>query len=182
MYRMMICTGLRKSELASLTLGQIHLNRRQPCAELLAKDEKAGRGAMIPLRTDLVDALHAYINDLQTRAGSKALRHDTHLFPMPKDMIRVFDRDLAAASIPKRDPRGRVVDLHALRHTFGTHLARAGVAPRVAMAAMRHSSLELTMNVYTDPALLDVAGAVEALPAFEASAPEPMARPASEVG
>ena len=29
---------------------------------------------------------------------------------------------------------------------------------------MRHSKLELTMNVYTDPELLDVAGAVEALP------------------
>jgi len=34
------------------------------------------------------------------------------------------------------------------------------------MAAMRSSSLELTMNVYTDPALFDVAGAVEALSAF----------------
>ena len=64
------------------------------------------------------------------------------------------------------DCRGRVVDLHALRHTFGTHLARAGVSPRIAMAAMRHSSIELTMNVYTDPALLDVAGAVESLPSF----------------
>ena len=83
---------------------------------------------------------------------------------MPADMIRVFDLDIAAADIAKHDERGRVVDLHALRHTFGTHLARAGVTPRVAMAAMRHSSLELTMNVYTDPALLDVAGAVEALP------------------
>jgi site-specific recombinase XerD len=178
MYRMMICTGLRKSELASLTVGQVHLDRHHPCAELFAKDEKAGRGAMIPLRTDLVDALHAYIDDLQTRAGSKTLRHDTHLFPMPKDMIRVFDRDLAAASIPKHDPRGRVVDIHALRHTFGTHLARAGVAPRVAMAAMRHSSLELTMNVYTDPALLDVAGAVEALPDFGTSASEAADQPA----
>lgn len=29
---------------------------------------------------------------------------------------------------------------------------------------MRHSSLDLTMNVYTDPELLDVAGAIEALP------------------
>jgi hypothetical protein len=28
---------------------------------------------------------------------------------------------------------------------------------------MRHSSLDLTMNVYTDPSLLDVAGALEAL-------------------
>lgn len=29
---------------------------------------------------------------------------------------------------------------------------------------MRHSSLDLTMNVYTDPSLLDVAGALDVLP------------------
>ncbi|TXT38593.1 MAG: hypothetical protein FD138_328 [Planctomycetota bacterium] len=33
---------------------------------------------------------------------------------------------------------------------------------RVAM--MRHSSIDLTMNVYTDPRLLDVQGAVDSLP------------------
>ena len=32
---------------------------------------------------------------------------------------------------------------------------------------MRHSSLDLTMNVYTDPQLLDVAGVLEALPEVE---------------
>lgn len=37
-------------------------------------------------------------------------------------------------------------------------------ALRTAQAAMRHSSLDLTMNVYTDPELLDVAGTMEALP------------------
>ena len=58
------------------------------------------------------------------------------------------------------------MDIHALRHTFGTHLSKAGVAPRIAMAAMRHSSLDLTMNIYTDPVLLDVGAAVDALPAF----------------
>ena len=36
------------------------------------------------------------------------------------------------------------------------------------MAAMRHSRIELTMNYYTDPILLDVAGAVEKLPDFGA--------------
>lgn len=60
-----------------------------------------------------------------------------------------------------------MVDLHALRHTFGTHLSKAGVAPRTAQAAMRHSSLELTMNVHTDPRLLDVGAAVDALPSFD---------------
>jgi hypothetical protein len=33
---------------------------------------------------------------------------------------------------------------------------------------MRHSSLDLTMNIYTDPVLLDVAGAVKLLAAFVA--------------
>jgi len=36
--------------------------------------------------------------------------------------------------------------------------------PGVAQGAMRHSSIDLTMNVYTDPRLLDVSGAMEALP------------------
>ncbi len=49
---------------------------------------------------------------------------------------------------------------------FGTHLSKAGVAPHMTMAAMRHSSLDLTMNIHTDPALLDIGAAVDALPAF----------------
>jgi len=86
------------------------------------------------------------------------------LFTVPHDFIQVFDRDLAAAGIAKRDEVRRTLDVHALRHTFGTHLSKNGVAPRTAQAAMRHSSLDLTMNVYTDPTLLDVAGALGALP------------------
>jgi len=43
-------------------------------------------------------------------------------------------------------------------------LSRGNVAPRVAQAAMRHSTIDLTMNVYTDPQLLDVAGALDRLP------------------
>jgi hypothetical protein len=49
----------------------------------------------------------------------------------------------------------------------------AGVSPRVAQAAMRHSSLDLTMNIYTDPTLLDVAGAVNALPTFASDSSTP---------
>jgi integrase len=62
-----------------------------------------------------------------------------------------------------------VVDIHALRTTFCTHLAVAGVHPRVAQQAMRHSRMELTNQYYTDPILLDVAGAVNSLPDFSGS-------------
>ena len=37
---------------------------------------------------------------------------------------------------------------------------------RTAQAAMRHSTLDLTMNTYTDPRLLDVVGAMDALPSL----------------
>lgn len=88
-----------------------------------------------------------------------------------EDTLGIFDRDIAAAGIAKHDDRGRSLDVHALRHTFGTHLSKAGVPPRVAQAAMRHSSLHLTMNIYTDPTLLDVAGAINALPTFASESP-----------
>lgn len=176
-YRTLLLTGLRKGELASLTVGQLVLDGPRPYAELLAKDEKAGRGAAIPLRTDLVVDLREHLADKLRQLQSEALKNRepvparlplaTPLFVVPRDLVKIFDRDLAAAGIAKRDERGRTVDVHALRHTFGTHLSKAGVAPRIAQAAMRHSSLDLTMNVYTDPTLLDVAGALEALPGLE---------------
>ena len=40
------------------------------------------------------------------------------------------------------------------------------MAPRVAMALMRHTDMRLTMNVYTDPRIFDLAGAVEKLPSL----------------
>ena len=103
---------------------------------------------------------------------------DTLVFDVPTGLVRILDRDLVAAGIArrvkvdgkwkidKRDERGRTIDVHALRHSFGTHLSKAGVQPRTAQAAMRHSSIDLTMNTYTDPRLLDVAGAVELLPSL----------------
>ncbi len=75
-----------------------------------------------------------------------------------------MNRDLKAAGIPKKDADGCVVHVHALRHSFGTHLSKAGVAPRVAQAAMRHSNISLTMGTYTDARLLDTSEAIEALP------------------
>jgi hypothetical protein len=75
---------------------------------------------------------------------------------VPAGLVQILDRDLKTAGFAKRDDRGRTIVVHALRTTFG--------APRTAQAAMRHSSIDLTMNTYTDPKLLDVQGAVDSLP------------------
>ena len=49
---------------------------------------------------------------------------------------------------------------------FRDPLSLAGVAPRVAQAAMRVSNISLTKGTYTDARLLDTSEAIEALPMF----------------
>ncbi len=161
--------------LASLTVGQFELDCPLPVARLKAADEKNRQGNGIPLRADLVSDLRAWIAD---GSRKKPASNDAKLFKVPAGLLRIFDRDLIAAElassvrdpktgkikIDKRDERGRTLDLHALRHTFISHLSRGGVTPRVAQAAARHSDVKLTMQVYTDPKLLDVRAALDVLP------------------
>jgi hypothetical protein len=75
-----------------------------------------------------------------------------------------------------------VVDFHALRHTFITNLARAGVHPRNAQALARHSTIDLTMNAYTHVDMADLASDVESLPGMgDGSAPKAQPATHSEV-
>ena len=169
-YKTMVLTGLRKGELTSLTVGQLSLEGAMPFVELAAADEKNRQGSTIPLRGDLAQDLKLWLSDrpkpstLRLRADQATLDSKRPLFVVPEALGKILDRDLLAAGIAKRDDRGRTIDVHALRHSFGTLLSKGGVSPRTAQAAMRHGSVDLTMNVYTDPKLLDVYGAMEALP------------------
>jgi len=184
-YKTLVLTGLRRSELASLTVGQLDLDGPLPSIVLDAADEKNRAGSTLPLRSDLAADLALWVKVREQRHSGDAgafegvlclpktgvphsdrLPADTPLFNVPSGLIRILDRDLKLAGIPKRDERGWTVDVHAMRTSFCTMLAKGGVAPRTAMAAARHSDLKLTMQTYTDPKVLDVAGALDALPAL----------------
>lgn len=173
-YKMLVLTGLRKNELASLTVAQLDLDGPVAYAILNAADEKNRNGSNIPIRADLAQELSTWLaqrlDDLREEARKRGapipvrLPPSTPLLRIPAGLTRIFDRDLAVAGIPKRDERNRVVDIHALRVTFCSHLCAAGVPLRTAQAAMRHSKPELTANIYSDPKLLDIAGAINSLP------------------
>ena len=175
-YRSLALTGLRKGELASLTVGQLDLSGPMPCAFLHAADEKNRQGSQIPLRADLAADLQQWLAD-KLAAMQEAARQNgepipvrlpatTPLFNVPTGLVRIFDRDLRLAGIPKRDDRGWTADVHSLRHSFGSLLQRGGVALGTAQVALRHSDPSLTANIYTDPRLLDVSGALDALPSL----------------
>jgi hypothetical protein len=91
---------------------------------------------------------------------------DARLFIVPKELVEILNRDPKLAGITNTDDRGRTIDVHAPRATFGTLLRKSRVTPRTAPAATCHSDVDLTMNVYTDPRLLDVRGALDVLPAL----------------
>ncbi len=173
-YKTLVLTGLRKNELTTLAVGQLDLDMAGPYLSLDSDDEKNRQGNDVALRRDLADDLRQWLADklqaLQDESRRRGepipvrLPADALVFYVPSGLLRILNRDLKAAGIPKIDERGRSVDVHAMRHTFGTHLGKGGVAPRTAQAAMRHSKIDLTMNVYTDPKLLDIRGALDALP------------------
>lgn len=72
--------------------------------------------------------------------------------------------DLQTAGITYCDQAGRYADFHAMRHTTGTLLAEAGTHPKTAQEIMRHSNINLTMNIYTHTKLEKQADAIRSLP------------------
>jgi len=71
-------------------------------------------------------------------------------------------RHVARPGIEYNSRHGQV-DRKSLRKMFGTHLAMKGVDLRVTQRLMRHCDPRLTANLYTDPMLLDMRGAVGTL-------------------
>ena len=125
-YKTLVLSGLRKAELASLTVAHLRLEETIPFIDLNAADEKNREGNDIPLRDDLAADLRAWLADklvrLQDEARAKGkpiparLPPDTQVFTVPAGLVRILNRDLKLAGIPKRDDRGRTLDVHALRH------------------------------------------------------------------
>jgi integrase len=159
-YMLAAYTGLRRNELASLKIKHIHLEGDIPWISLDARHEKARRGAQLPLKAILAQRLRKYIRQAHGPNPSP----NTKLLTPPS--LRAFNLDLAAADIEKVDSLGRSVDIHSLRHTFGTMLARAGVTPQAAQKLMRHSKIDLTMNLYTHLDLAEISSAVQNLPSL----------------
>jgi len=161
-----IYTGLRLGELASVKVSDVHLGGQSPYVEIQASDAKDARRDQVAIPLHLAAKLKDWIaNKLPT----------AKLFKVSKGLRKILYRDLALAGIqalddkgrPIADDQGRRIDVHALRHTCGTELAKHGVLPQVASKQMRHSTINMTMKHYTHLAIEDKSKAVERLPVYD---------------
>ena len=73
-YKTLVLTGLRKNELATLTVAQLRLDGPIPYVDLDAADEKNREGNDIVIRADLADDLRAWLADKLAALQAEALR------------------------------------------------------------------------------------------------------------
>jgi len=132
--------GMRKGELMRLEWSDVDLEE----GVLQVTNAKGKRKDSVPIMPRLAEAL----------AAVWPLVVHSSMTPEGKVFQRaVSDRrrreDFERAGIAMVDDRGRHADLHGLRTTLGTHLARAGVNRDVRQRVMRHRNFETTDKHYT---------------------------------
>jgi integrase/recombinase XerD len=151
MLLMLYGTGLRRSELLQLKVGDIDSQRMVVRVER----GKGGHGREVPLSPTLLAALREYY---------RWMRPQTYLFPGTQDGWRT-DRPLTskvvweavrfaarAAGIDRR------VSPHTLRHSYATHLLEAGADLRTIQVLLGHADLtHTTVYLHLSPRHLQAA-------------------------
>jgi integrase len=169
LWRAFLETAARWGELTQVTWADLDPERR--ALHLRATTTKNGRSRAIPLRAELVQQLLA-LRPLHQRVRLRVVQPSDRIFLSPDgadwasyttNARRLLRRVLDRAGIDRLDCQGRVVDIHALRHTAGSRLGRRGVPLVVTQRLMGHSDPKLTARVYTHLELEDLRGAVEAM-------------------
>ena len=149
--------GLRKGELKALKWADVNFQDQT----LTIREGKAKRIDVLPMHKHLSAELTSLWHDRRPLPTA-------NVFPTAvTDTTR--KKDFKRAGIALVDEEGRVADLHALRTTLGTQLARAGVTPQAAQRMMRHSDYRTTLKHYTVLGLSDTFAAIDQVPGIGAA-------------
>jgi len=179
-YMMAALAGLRKGDLQRIQWKNIDFEEKT----ISIPDGKAKRTDVIPLHTQLAAELKSEHEKRRPHPNTKVFPHSVNNETQRKDFYRaglarkeaVTDEAGNPVKTGKgrrrqqkfryvcEDDQGRVIDLHALRTTLGTNLARCGVPPQLAQKIMRHSDYRTTQQHYTVLGLDDTSRAMEKVP------------------
>jgi integrase/recombinase XerD len=137
MFELMYAGGLRVSELAGLSLGQVNLGE-----SYVRVRGKGSKERLVPIGDEAVRWIRRYIDEerpLHDVSGSAmALFLNARGKPLSRQYLwRLIDRHSALEGIRHASP-------HVLRHSFATHLVEGGADLRSVQTMLGHAGLEST--------------------------------------
>jgi integrase/recombinase XerD len=142
MLELLYATGLRVTELVSLTMEQISL--RQGLVMVMGK---GGKERLVPLGELAISAVEQYIKF--ARAELLSMKQSDVLFPSRRGQM--MTRQTFWHRVKLYAARAGIschISPHTLRHAFATHLLNHGADLRVVQLLLGHSDLSTT-QIYT---------------------------------
>ena len=151
-------TGMRVSELATLKLGNLHLDSREPRISVTGKGQ---RTRDVFISKELMDHILEFIQ--WKRMMGEPVDDDDYLLlssqrrPFCVSTLQyAFKVSLRAAQLPS------YYSIHACRHSYGTYLYQKTKNLRLVQKQLGHSSITTT-TVYADVTVEEAVDAVNGL-------------------
>ena len=132
-------TGMRRSELISLTISSIDFSENT--IKVLGKRNKQ---RIIPLSQKMIDSISKYIDYKEKYFGTNndfLIVTDKGEQAYPKLIYRIINKELSSL-------KGGVVSPHVLRHSFATHMLNNGADLNHIKEILGHANLTAT-QIYT---------------------------------
>ena len=155
-----VLCGMRRGEITALRWRSVDLERGQ--LSVVASTEqtrdgvqekvpKSGRGRTVALPSLVVEELRQHrLNQAEALLKLGVRLSDDHHVMMgvdgrplqPRSLTHAFEIFLRKRGLPR-------VRLHDLRHSHATHLLASGVHPKIAQERLGHSSVAITLDLYS---------------------------------
>ena len=177
-WRLLALTGIRRGELCGLTWddvkdGYIHVRRTRLVVDgrvEIGQPKTSKSHRRIPLNKTAQDTLNvwrmAQAEELSRIPGSNAegwiFTNEIGTAIDPSRLTKLWGQIVHEAGVPYRS-------LHGLRHTFATSLLARHKSPKVVQDLLGHSSISVTLDLYT--ASVDELGR-DAVESLETSLPD----------
>jgi integrase len=154
-----VLCGLRRGEIVALRWRNVDLDRdqisvvastEQTDAGCREKEPKSGRGRTVALAPLMVEELRGHrLRQAEALLALGVRLTDDHHVVARADGQALQPRSLTHAFVNFVRQCGLQIRLHDLRHTHATHMLASGVHPKIAQERLGHSSVGITLDLYS---------------------------------
>jgi integrase len=152
LYVLALSTGMRQGELMALSWRQVDMSiatlrvtgslQRIDGKQEVVEPKTRGSRRAIALPPFAVMALRAHASTWQSNAGALLFTNLDGTPLVGTVLTKQFQRILKAAGLPR-------IRFHDLRHTAATLLLGRGVHPKIVSEMLGHSSISMTLDLYS---------------------------------